>query len=337
MYFEAGKTYQNVPSWVSSAVGLGYNWDRNRTEWKRRVGIISTPCNSVCPALVSLGLLRKDLERETANNTDGHYDALFRAAEIYFSNPASDAVLIHNQGKKTTKWKFKYAEDFGIFVLANHKENVKKKGKLVPNLNGPVTSLITKGNAHEWRLEGDPVVESNAEGALLEGDYNNIPECGGIIISENLRRSYSYSGVLLVGGGKDRSSSYMNNIYEAGFGDVVEGKTLGDLLTLHTAGNMVKRLSFCNHINIDTQRKDYYLIIADGTQAFLKSLQYFRSSDVLGIFSRDEPAENLKNVAEKLADLERYYRPFDELGEKSISPKVIEYSLLEERDVHESN
>ncbi len=337
MYFEAGKSYNKVPSWVSSAVRLGYNWDRERPERKRRVGVISMPCNSVCPALVSLGLLRNDLERETANNANGHYDVLFRAAEIYLSNPASDTVLIHNQGKKTTKWRFKSTEDSGIFVLAGHKENVRKNGKLVPNPNGPVTSLITKGNAHEWRLEGDPVVESNAEGALLQGDYSAIPGCGGAIISENLRRSYSYSGVLLVGGGKDRSSSYMKNIYEAGFGDVVERKTLGELLTLHASVNMVKRLNFCNQINIDTQGKDYYLVIADGAQAFLKSLQYFRSSDVLGIFSRDEPAENLINVAEKLADLERYYRPIDELREKDISPKVIEYRLLEERDVVESN
>jgi hypothetical protein len=336
MYSEAGKSYTKVPKWVSAAVRIGFTWDRERPEWKRRVGVISMPCDTACSALICLGLLRKDLERETANNTRGHYDRLLRAADIYLSNPSLETVLINSQGKNITKWSFEGKTDVGIKVLAGHKETVKKKGKHVLNPNGPITGYITESNAYQWRLEGDPVVETiGGGGALLQDDYSNITGCSGDIIAENLRRSFS--GVLLAGKGEHRDTVYMTNIYEVGFGDEFQRKELGELLTLHTPGNMVKRLNFCNHLNIDKQGKDYYLVIADGTQAFLKALRYFRSSDVLGIFSRDEPAENLINVAENLADLERYYRPIDELGEKAILPKIIEYMILEERDVVESN
>jgi hypothetical protein len=300
-----------VPKWILQIINLGYTWEKDRNPWKRRICLISMPCQSVAAPLLALGALRRDLERINANNYDGHFDALCRARDIYVENiNISGGYVIDSKNKK---WKFSsdMGNSNGIVVTdTRHKEFVKRNGKLIENLNMPCKSLITKDNAKYWRLDGYSVVEADkADQKLSKNDYLVIPECDGSIDDMNLGRSYS--GLLLVGDGEGHDTNYMQEIYKVTFYRNGQQVSLGKLLTLHPHKNGVARMAFCNHQKVDLQSNDHYLVVADGASAFLKSLSHFKMSDVIGVYSRDEPVENLAVISGKLGEISRYYEVFD--------------------------
>ena len=123
------------------------------------------------------------------------------------------------------------------------------------------------------------------------------------INKDNLTRSYN--GVLLIGDGEGIDTKYMQDIYSVRLsGNAV---SLGKQLTLHSRSNEISRMDFCNLQKINSQPGSYYLVIADGSSAFVKSLSHFRNSDVIGIFSRDEPVQNIEIISSKLVEINRYY------------------------------
>jgi len=305
MYKEGEKNYKNLPKWVSSTIKLGYEWDRERVPWKRRLTLISMPCMSVAASLIALGSIRKDLERESSNNIAGHFDALCRARDSYFANPeVENSTVINNQGKS---WKFYASTGEYISVCDGaYKEKIRRKGKLIPNPNGPCETFITVGNAKEWRLKGEPVIENKQPETFLNlADYHVIPECEGEIQHENLHRSYT--NMLLIGDGEGRDTSYMDGIYSVNFQKDDITVSLGKLLTIHPNKNGVRRMDFCNKQKIDSQTTGYQLVIADGVSAFLGAISHFKNSDVIGVFSRDEPLENIERISNRLGEIGKYY------------------------------
>ena len=305
-YVEDGQQYKEIPKWVRSCIHLGYTWKVKTNPWKRRIGVVSMPCKSVGAPLIALGSLISDLEREDANNINGHYEALCRARDAYLENEAdSNGFVINSQGKKH-KFSGQVGSEEISVVVANYKEKVKKNGRLVTNPHGPCISFITENNAKDWRLYGEPVIETTkVDKTLNKNDYQFIDDVGCSILSDNLQRSYT--GLLLVGDGEGLESNYMKSIYDISFSKDEYKNKLGKLLTLHSSSNEVTRITFCNKQHIDRQSREHYLVIADGASSFVKALSYFKNSDVIGVYSRDEPSDNLLNITSMLGELGRYY------------------------------
>lgn len=307
MYIENEQQYNKVPKWVLSLLQLGYVWDRERSPWKRKIGLVSLPCKSTAAPLAALGAMIRDLERENANNIDGHFDALCRARDSNLENTdiKKNDIVIDKQGKK-----YKFSGCVGdtkiIATPANYRDKIKKKGRLITNPNGPCKSFITIDNAKDWRLEGSPVIETRESNTVLnKKNYQLINKFGSSIQSKNLQRSYT--GLLLIGDGQGRTTGYMESIYSVCFNVGENLVSLGDLLTLHPQQNGVRRIAFCNKQKIDCQGFEHYLVITDGASAFVKALSHFKNSDVLGVYSRDEPSGNLMDIANILGELGRYY------------------------------
>ncbi|RLA46243.1 MAG: hypothetical protein DRR42_18595 [Gammaproteobacteria bacterium] len=316
MYTENGQQYEELPKWVLSMILQGYTWERERTPWKRRIGLVSMPCKSVAAPLVALGALIRDLEREKADNINGHFNALCRTRDSYLENATiTNGIVIDSRGNKC---EFYGGDENEITVInANYKKSVRRKGRVIPNPNGPCKSFITSDNARQWRLQGASAIEINQAGnALNRKGYQFIHGCGSSILSENLQRSYT--GLLLVGDGEGKDTAYMKEIYAIGFQIEKYKVSLGDLLTLHPPINGVTRIAFSNKQKIDHRRNEHYLVIADGASAFTRCLPQFRNSDVLGVYSRDEPIENLMNITSMLGELGRYYT--DQKDRTSMKP-----------------
>jgi hypothetical protein len=295
--------------------------------WRRRIGVISMPCRSVCAGLISLGAIRRDLEREEANYISGHYEALHRAANTSLQSSETSQVLVVDKNEK--KWIFSEAMDGLIKVNdASYKTMVKRKGKLIPNPNGPTSTCITKANATDWRLEGFPVVESqDFDADLIEADYSFIPGCEGGIHTPNLSRSYG--GVLLVGAAEGKDSEYVKSLQATKIGQEERLISLADLLTLHPGRAEIQRVDFCSQQNLEIKKGSYHLVIADGALAFHRAVQCFKDSDIVGVVSRDEPADNIISVAAKLDDLERFYNPIEECHEFGSLNGVIGVRMME--------
>jgi hypothetical protein len=306
MYKENNKIYTESPKWVSNMIRLGYEWERDRTPWKRRVGIISMPCKSVSAPLIALGVIRKDLERGNANNLYGHFDSLRRGRDNYLSDPKfHSGILINNSNSRTKKCLFFGGGSDEISVIdASYKGEIKRKGKLIPNPNGPCIDFITEANSKSWRMENQSIVETeNIDSQLNQENYLQLLGCDGDINKENLTRSYN--GILLIGDGEGIDTKYMQDIYSVS----LSGNTasLGKQLTLHSRSNEISRMDFCNLQKINLQQDSYYLVVADGSSAFVKSLSHFRNSDVIGVFSRDEPVQNIEIISSKLVEIKRFY------------------------------
>ena len=327
------KTYwlaNQVPKWAEEMITLGYTWENDRSPWKKRVFFISMPCETVAAPLFALGVLRKDLERINTNNIDGHFDLLMRARGNYLDNNIDQACLLDSNNKK-----FKFhdvkKDDVCLSVIpASYKKIIKKNNKQIVNPHGPCCSYITKEIAKHWRLEGQPIIQTQQlNNVLNEADYNLIPNCLGSI--ENMNLSRSYSGVLLIGDGKGLDSIYMKEIFNIIFCNGSIEVSLGDLLTLGPNMNGVKRIEFCNQKNIAQQNDSYKLIIADGAMAFLKSLDHFKNSDVVGLYSRDEPIETLELLSNKLQEIKRFYKEINYVTNLNYNYSSIDKYLIEKK------
>ena len=301
----------DVPKWVLQMIHIGYTWEKDRHPWKRRVCFISIPCKTVAAPLLALGALRTDLERQNANNIDGHFDVLKRARDSYLEN--NDTSEPYLRDRNNNKWKFFNGENeinkFDV-IDATYRPIIRRRGQQINNPNMQCRSSITKDNARHWRLEGYPVIETEQiTNELNRNDYLLIPNCDGEIEDNNL--SCSYNGLLLVGDGEGLHTNYMQEIYNVNFCKDDLSVSLGQLLTLHAENNSVKRISFCNEKKVSQQKDDYKLIVADGSIAFLNSLEHFKNCDVIGLFSRDEPIDNLVLLSNKLQEIKRYYKDID--------------------------
>lgn len=315
-YFEGHAVHDTVPGWAAMALGLGYRW-RHSGSSVRRIGLLSMPCESEAAGIISLGALRSDLERTTANHLDTHFDHLLQACHervtVHMRRVDYPEELSWDVRKAVddTRWRFvAYDGERDAIVLesATHRPVVKRNGKSIPNPNGACSSYIMRDNAFGWQLRDCPLPQLPPEGKALEPTaYSNLPGCFGHILEENLTRSYD--GLVLVGQGAARDSAYMQKFYTVGFVSADRQLPLGDLLTLHHGErNYIRRLRFLNErahhgAGVQTAR----LVVADGISALLCAEKLFPTSDIVGVCSRDASVEAVLQLKVWLNDIVRYY------------------------------
>jgi len=315
-YFDGHAVHDTVPGWVAISLGLGYRW-RHEGSVARRIGLLSMPCESEAAGLISLGALRKDLERTTANQLDTHFDLLLQACKERVAVHAGRANSLEEiswdvrNAADDSRWHFTgYDGELDAIVLENaaHRPVVKRKGKSIPNPNGACSRCIFRGNAISWHLRDYPLPQLPPDGKALESSaYSNLPGCFEHILEENLLRSYD--GLVLVGQGAARDSLYMQRFYSTGFLSMEQQLPLGDLLTLHHGErNYVRRLRFLSeraHRSTDLQAA--WLVVADGISALRLADELFPSSDIIGVCNRDAPEETILQLEDWLNDSVRFY------------------------------
>lgn len=311
LYMESELSYVSVPSWVNTLIKFGYHWDNAKDiSGKRKIGIVTTPCESTSASFIALGLLRKYLEVESANDCDFQFRLLQEASES-FSNKTSanaeDGCVHDHLGKK---WLFSCEQDIPWTITvydALYKAKVKRKGKYIDNPGGPCKCFIHKGNASQWRLPWQHVIHTNDDKHSLQRSiYQDLfPYFGNEILESNLARSYS--GLLMVGDGLSANTAYMKKLRSIAFNHNGVWLSLPDLLTIEQTKNSVARMKFETTQRLNDMASDHITVVADGARAFMASVSKFKKSDVIGIISRDEPEDNLESVNELLATMKRYY------------------------------
>ncbi|MFF7710740.1 hypothetical protein [Pseudomonas sp. NPDC007930] len=314
-YFEAGELYDAIPVWAAVALNLGYKW-RLADSSARRIGLLSMPGDSEAAGLIALGALRSDLERTTAHHLDTHFDLLLRfcrervARMRHEGSPEATAWDVRNV-VDDTRWRFvayDNALDAVVLELAKHRPVVKFKGKKVANMHGACSRYIMRNNATDWQLRDCPVPQlpQNLEARELSA-YSDLPGCVGPVLEENLRRSYD--GLVLVGQGAARDSTYMQKFYATGFASADRRLSLADLLTLNlTEQKYIRRLRFLNErVNQDEALHAAWLVVADGVSALLCAEKLFPASDIIGVCNRDASSEAILALKDWLNDIIRYY------------------------------
>lgn len=319
-YFEVDTFYDEVPTWAATALSLGYRWNLGCGN-ARRIGLLSMPCESEAAGLIALGALRNDLERTTANHVDMHFDFLLRtcheriAAKVRCGAHPEELSWDVRDSVDDTRWRFvAFNGELDAIVLekATYRPFVKRKGKSIPNPHGVCTCYIMRGNAIRWQLRDCPLPQLPHDGKGLEySEYRDLPGCVGPILEANLRQSYD--GLVLVGQGGTRDSSYMQKLYAAGFATADRRFSLGDLLTLHhTERQYIRRLRFLNErVHQDEAIHAAWLVVADGISALLCAEKLFPSSDIIGVCNRDASVESILQLKDWLNNISRYYKDRD--------------------------
>lgn len=315
-YFEANVLHDAVPKWVASALSLGYRWHQSGSD-ARRIGLLSMPCESEAAGLIVLGALRSDLERATANHVDTHFDLLLRACRERVAalkragEPSGQPSWDVRNVVEDTCWRFAADNDSADKIVledSKYRPLLKRGGKLILNPNGPCRRYITRENVHGWQLHDHPLPQVPPSGSALEQQlYSALPGCNGLILEDNLRRSYD--GLVLVGQGAARDTTYMHKLYAVGFVSDDRRLPLGELLTLHHAEkNYIRRLRFLNErVRDDSSGHEAWLVVADGIPALLTAERLFSDSDIIGVCNRDAAAESIDRLRDRLNEIIRYY------------------------------
>lgn len=322
-YFEADTFYDAVPAWAATALSLGYRWNLTDST-SRRIGLLSMPCDSEAAGLITLGALRRDLEHASANHMDTHFDLLLRSchertrARIHSEASKEEAGWDVRHVVDDTCWRFvDYHNELDAIVLedARHRPLIKRKGKSIPNQNGACSRYLLRSHAAEWQLRDFPLPQmAPGEKGLEMSDYIDLPGCTGPIAEANLSRSYE--GLVLVGSGAARDSSYMQKFYTTGFAIADRKLPLGNLLTLHhNERKYIQRMRFLNtHSQHNKAVYPAKLVVADGIQALLSAEKLFSDSDIIGVCNRDAPVEAILQLKDFLNDKVRYYSDLDISG-----------------------
>lgn len=330
MYSESGKDYEKIPQWVNNLLAFGYEWKGSSITGKRRIAVISMPCESLGAPLIAIGAIRKDLEDKNANNLQGHFEYLIRTRNNLTAEEKNNCILLDEAGKK---WKFSddYSPETISLIQANYSNFVLRKGRQIANPVGPVSRTVYPSLAKSIRLNTDSKVEECTVGRQLsEEDYNLLTQFAGTIVKENLSRSFS--GVLLIGKAFGKDSKYSANLYDTYFYGREHIVSLGTLLTYHhNRDRPISRLSFCNFGDVERQSQEHYLVIADGSRAFCSALQYFRHSDIIGVCSRDEPMLSLASLEDQLTSMTRHYGENTDSQLLQFATKSISIRICEKR------
>lgn len=323
MYFsESNKPFQPIPSWAKFLIDFGYSWRRAElSPTKRRIAIVSMPCDSAAAGLISLGALINDLGNPKANDIDGHYKSILRYAHQFlnfcrdcelaeceprvkrcgFSHKASGQVRSPLYPRKIFS-----VSDRTDFQTGQIAWETRGRGN-----SGPAISFPDPDYAINWQIEGEAPVQINAESEkLTEAKYDSFyPQEN--IVADNLERSYS--GLCLAGRvtGETATKERINSIsFKFGFAE----HNLSELLTIKNWSRniIVSRITFFNTRTGKMDRSGTIpgLVVADGDNSFLRvlSCSEFQQSDVIGVMHRSIERDRLEDVGNKISSLRQWYQ-----------------------------
>jgi len=273
------------------------------------------PCASPAAGLIALGALIRDLGRLDAHDMGAHTDSLFEYARQYLDYCKS--CELKQCDPKIRGCGFE-SESHGLIRSIRRKNNIYMvsnetdftERKLVvfeKNKPGIKTEFETEYAKNLYFDGRPPAVSSSGETGLQQSAYEGLIE-EAEIHPDNLRKSYS--GLVLAGrakGGRDTRVAY-ESVF---FCNESESYNLAELLTIHEwAHSEVSRTAFYNvrTEDIDHAANQQKLVVADGDASFLKSIDTFKKSDVIGVIDRSVERERLEMVGQKFTALKNWYQ-----------------------------
>jgi hypothetical protein len=336
VFSEGDRDWQPIPAWARFLIAFGYRWPRDGPR-RRRIALISMPCDSAAAGLVTLGTLIRDLANPDANDIAGHYDALMRHAQQYLESCRDCDLKCHPQVKQCGH----IAEASGrvrserfprrTYLISNRTSI--QEGQLVffyrDKIYSPNRQFVT-----DWYLDGHPLPQlETVDGQLPSDPYQQIIE-EGQILPENLRKTYSGLCLASRAAGESATREMFASIR---FRESTAEFRLGDLLTVHgwsTAS--ISRVSFFNVRTgtVDRTSGSPALVVADGDPSFLKvaGRPEFQQSDILGVISRTLERDALEAVGNKMQALRQWYAQDNEaLARMTPSPLGISVTMLKRR------
>ena len=324
-FSEADTAWQPVPSWVDYLIRCGFTWGQGRE--RRRIGVVSMPCESAGAGLLALGALRYRLTLDDANDSLSHFDRIRSLA----ARRDVDTILVHDRSASKKRYRLEGKDPAG-WVWARRVEADSDRS----TQSGPPRVAIHAGNANEWRLDREAPTETVEGDGLPYGRFYKALIAGAVAPLElNLTRSDS--AICIAGRVAGEPVS------RAAFGAVrfeCEDQTadLAGLLTVHRwSPGTVSRVTFFNSRTgqFDRNAGSTRLVVADGDAAFLRAIDEpaFRQSDVLGVIYRVVERERLETIGTKLAELSQqwYERDGDMRHHLPPAPIGITVSVLKRR------
>ena len=191
-FSEANIPWRNVPDWASFLIEFGFGWMATHCAL-RRIALVSMPSDSAAAGMITLGVMRKCMELDDANDVGAHHQRLLELAR---SRP-NDVVLRH----------FKRSGQFVFCGFDSQGDPIVRNPKTMQQFN------IPRSMAMNWRIDGEAPV------AIIEGQqlpnadfYAHLVEEGGTIKASNLLESHS--DVCLAGRvtGDEPTRGWMANI-----------------------------------------------------------------------------------------------------------------------------
>jgi hypothetical protein len=286
-FFEGDFQLEDIPPWAKFLLALGYHWDR-RSNQKRRICLVSLPCDSAAAGLLALGVMRKRLEQRDGSDKARHLERILECAS----------------GEKSGV-RIKHRSRAGYFrVDLSHKDGVWFR-------DGKGQSFkVLPANAYDWRFEDEPFVEVKEGARVPFGPIYNRLANGTPILDENLRQSDSF--VCLAGrtSGESGTHAIMSDV---GFEVDSCQASLAELLTVFTwSSALVSRTTFFNTrlSTFDRKVRKPEIVVADGPKPLLRILAMteFTGSDVIGAYHRAVERADLEEIGAKVAGLQQWYQ-----------------------------
>ena len=321
-FSEANGPWQAIPPWAVYLIRCGFSWGDGCG--RRRIGIISMPCESAGAGLVTLGAIRYRLTLAEANDSLSHFERIQGLAV----RQDVETCLRH----QTFKGHFRLdGKDEQGFVWARQERRA-GAGRFARN--GPVSVAIHTGNANEWRLEGEAPAEMvRGSGPPHRRFYEELIEGAALPLEPNL--ACSDSAICFAGrsAGESASKSALSTIRLECHDQVA---ALAELLTVHRwSPDTVSRVTLFNSRTrqLDRSAGLTSLVVVDGDSAFLTAIEAheFRQSDVVGVIHRTVERDRLESIGTKLADLSQWYVPDGKTLDPIPPLRGITVSVLQRR------
>ncbi len=297
-FSESNDSWSDIPQWALFLIMFGYYWAKDR-EGRRRVALISMPCDSPGAGLVALGSVRKYLEDLHANDIEFHLE---RIRNEQNKTIKSRNILLH-KNKRYNSYKFYYdgkdSDDRDVIVQIPRVRN-----------QNPTLPFSLSVDAKDVYFDGEPCLEVDTGNKLPYGSiYRELISEGGEVKDINLRKTYS--GICLAGRimGANTTRDILSSIRFQSANNTV---TLDHLLAVHDwSSESISRLLFYNSRTkkLDRQSLPPRLVIVDGDAAFFKvySDNLFEHSDIIVITDRTLDRDRLTALAEKMESLSQWY------------------------------
>lgn len=288
LFREIDEEVRNIPEWVSWLIGFGFQWMNDQPN-RRRIALISMPCDSTGAGLVALGAMIQRFGVQDGNDLREHerrINKLDGTARLF--DPYANKRIYRGP------YIFGGMDEIGI-KLNHEKESISR--------------WIILGNMRNWQFEGErPVFSANP---VPHGDfYRQLVGDEMQIVTENLQTSDS---VVCIAGRREGQKETRSVLESVSFvSDGGEEVNLDRLLGMGRKGNEISRMCMYNTREGANNKLGFrppQLIVADGARAFLKVMREkkFKSADIIGVFHRVQERVVLESLRDRLMEMEDYY------------------------------
>jgi hypothetical protein len=289
---ESGEDWAPVPPWIRWFLELGYSW--NTQADRRRICIVSSPCDSPAAALIALGLMRRRLEVPDAGDLASHLARLRQLQQA-----GGGRTILRRVNNKKRRYRFEPArKDGALWVFVEGRTGERNR--------------ILEEFAYDWHVDGEPPVQVTRGGPIANHPIlQALFENSGSVLPENLARTDS---AICLAGRVVGEAQTQEGLSAVRFRCDDELRSLGSLLTVHGwHDGRVSRVMYYNPRTreLDRAARHPLVVSVDGTAAYARAHadSRFADSDLIAVIPRTSESDQLEALALQLASLTQWYTP----------------------------